>query len=568
MRVTNFPLSTIKEVPADAELASHRLMLRAGLIRKVASGLYTWKPWGLKILRNVENIVREEMDKAGAIELLMPTIQPAELWHESGRWDQFGPQLLRMQDRHERDFCYGPTHEEVITDYVRNEIQSYKQLPINFYQIQSKVRDEIRPRFGVMRAREFLMKDAYSFHLDSESLEEGYNKMHAAYSNIFTRLELNFRAVEADSGAIGGSQSVEFHVLADSGEDEIAFSDQSDYAANVEKASALVSDKRAESSGAATEKLATPDVKTIKDVSDHLGVAMNQCIKTMLVKGAEEPVVALLLRGDHQLNEIKASNHPLVASPLTLVNDAAIKSLASCGAGSVGPIDLGAPILVDQEAANLVDFVCGANEDGYHFVNVNFGDDLPEPENADLRNVVAGDPSPDGQGTLEIMRGIEVGHIFQLGTKYSEAMKCQVLNENGKATTLSMGCYGIGVSRIVAAAIEQNHDDNGIIWPTSMTPYEVVIAPINLHKSQRLREAVETLYTELKTAGINVLLDDRKIRPGVMFADQELIGLPHRVVFSEKGLDAGELEYKARTASESQQVPMTEIVKFLQKKIN
>lgn len=568
MRVSQFPLSTQKEVPADAEIISHQLMLRAGLIRKVASGLYTWKPWGLKILRKVEEIVRDEMNKAGAIEVLMPTLQPAELWHESGRWEKFGPQLLSFKDRHERDFCYGPTHEEVITDYVRNEIQSYKQLPTNFYQIQSKVRDEIRPRFGVMRAREFLMKDAYSFHMDQQSLEQTYQDMHTAYSNIFTRLGLTFRAVEADSGAIGGSGSHEFHVLAESGEDAIAYSTESEYAANIEKAVAVSNEPAQSPSGRSREKVATPGVKSIEEVSQKLDIPANQCLKTLLVAGSEEDtVIALLLRGDHQLNEVKAANHPLIKMPFSMATEKQIKSAANCEPGSLGPIGLKVKILADEAAAKLADFVCGANEDGFHYTNANFDNELENIETADLRNIQVGDPSPDGKGTLEIMRGIEVGHIFQLGDQYSQAMKCQVLDENGKARILTMGCYGIGVSRIVAAAIEQNNDERGIIWPSAITPFAVVIAPINLHKSQRLAEAVDTLYQELLDAGIDVLLDDRKARPGVMFADQELLGLPHRIVFSEKGLDAGEIEYKARTAKDSENFPLKDAVSFIQKKL-
>jgi prolyl-tRNA synthetase len=564
MHVSNFPLATLKETPTDAEVISHKLMLRAGLIRRLAAGLYTWLPLGLKVLRNVERIVREEMDRSGAIELLMPTIQPAELWQDSGRWEKYGPLLLKIKDRHLREFCYGPTHEEVITDFARREFHSYKQLPVNYYQIQTKFRDEIRPRFGVMRAREFLMKDAYSFHMDKPSLQTTYDHMHATYCRIFKRLGLTYRAVQADSGAIGGNASHEFHVLADAGEDAIAFSDSSDYAANIEKAETLPVDPpspaRRES-----EKIATPGKESIEEISQFLKVAPAQCVKTLLVKGNEStPVIALLIRGDHELNEIKALKLSNVQDPLTLASDEEVKSVAGCRAGSIGPRNLDIPIFADHAVMGLNDFVCGANEDGYHYIGMNWERDLPKAKAIDLRNAVGGDPSPDGKGTLSIQRGIEVGHIFQLGDRYSNAMNLSVLDENGKNVTPLMGCYGIGVSRIVAAAIEQNHDDRGIVWPLSIAPFQVALAPINLHKSLRLREAVDSLYESLQQAGINVLLDDRKVRPGAMFADMDLIGIPHRIVFSERGLDEGVVEYKARSDKDSQNISTAEITQFLQ----
>ncbi|MGF1644754.1 MAG: proline--tRNA ligase [Thiotrichales bacterium] len=567
MRISQFPISTLKETPADAEVISHQLMLRAGMIRKLAAGLYTWMPWGLRVLRNVERVVREEMDRSGAIELLMPTIQPAELWQESRRWEKYGPELLRIKDRHQREFCYGPTHEEVITDYVRREIRSYKDLPLNLYQIQLKFRDEIRPRFGVMRAREFLMKDAYSFHIDQASLQQTYDVMYATYSRIFNRLGLKYRAVRADTGAIGGSASHEFHVLADSGEDAIAFSDNSDYAANVELAETLPPAPPAPATQPLT-KVATPGQESIAEVAAYLGVAPRQCLKTLCVRGVDHPVVALVLRGDHELNPIKAEKLSAVAKPLQLADATAIVDTTGCKPGSLGPIGLDVPIYVDHAALALADFVCGANETGFHYTGANWHRDLPAPTGVDLRNVVAGDPSPDGQGSLSIARGIEVGHIFQLGLRYSEAMKAQVLDENGKAVTLTMGCYGIGVSRVVAAAIEQNNDANGIIWPEAIAPFTVAIAPINLHKSQRLRAAVEALYAEMQAAGIAVVLDDRAVRPGVMFADLELLGIPHRVVFSERGLDAGEIEYRGRRDTESRNLPLSGIVAFLKERLD
>ncbi len=567
MRVSRFLLATQKEVPADAEIISHQLMLRAGMIRKLAAGLYTWLPLGLRVLRKVEAIVREEMDRAGAQELLMPAVQPAELWQESGRWEQYGPELLRMQDRHGRDFCLGPTHEEIITDLARKQLRSYKQLPSNFYQIQTKFRDEVRPRFGVMRAREFIMKDAYSFHLDKASLDETYQLMHQTYCRIFDRLGLDYRPVRADSGAIGGSLSHEFHVLAESGEDAIAFSDQSDYAANTELAEAL---PPAETRPAASEEMstvATPDQHSIEDVSRQLGVSAEQCLKTLIVNGEDDQLIALVLRGDHELNPVKAEKIPAVARPLSFADEDRIKKTIGCAPGSIGPVGLSIPVYVDRSAAITADFVCGANTDGRHLKGVNWERDLPEAEIVDIRTVVEGDPSPDGKGVLTIKRGIEVGHIFQLGTKYSEALKASVLDENGKAVTMSMGCYGIGVSRVVAAAIEQNHDDNGIIWPEALAPFQIALLPMNMHKSERVREAVEKLYDELQSAGFDVLLDDRKERPGVMFADMELIGIPHRIVVGEKGLDKGVLEYKGRKSTEKQELPADTIIEFLSDRI-
>ena len=561
MRTSQFPLNTVKETPADAEIISHQLMIRAGLIRKLAAGLYNWLPLGLKVLRRVENIVREEMDRAGALEVLMPSVQPAELWQDSGRWEVFGPELCRFKDRHQRDFCLGPTHEEIITDLVRNEIKSYKQIPVSYYQVQSKFRDEIRPRFGVMRAREFLMKDAYSFHMTHESLDETYQVMHAAYTRIFERLGLEFRAVLADTGAIGGSLSHEFHVLADSGEDAIAFSDSSDYAANVEMAQALPLSSGAESE-AAMETVDTPRQHSIEEVSGFLGIAQNKIIKTLMVQG-EDGVVALLLRGDHELNPVKATKHPLVAYPLQFATEEEIRAATGAGPGSIGPVGLKIPVIADTSVLNLVNFVCGANQDGQHLKNVNFGRDLPAPESFDLRMVIAGDQSPDGKGTLKIARGIEVGHIFQLGTKYSEAMQATVLNEEGKNQVLIMGCYGIGVSRVVAAAIEQNHDEKGITWPEALAPFQVALVPINMATSERLEALAESVYAELKAAGVEVLFDDRKARPGVMFADMELIGIPHRIVLSERLLESGKAEYKGRKDAEATEIDITTIVPML-----
>jgi prolyl-tRNA synthetase len=564
MRTSQFPLQTKKETPANAEIASHQLMLRAGLIRKLAAGLYTWLPLGLRVLRKVENIVREEMNRAGALELLMPAVQPAELWQESGRWEKYGPELLRINDRHGRDFCFGPTHEEIITDIARNELRSYKQLPINFYQIQTKFRDEIRPRFGIMRAREFLMKDAYSFHSDEDSLQQTYDQMYQTYSAIFSRCGLEFRAVQADTGSIGGETSHEFHVLADSGEDAIVFSTASDYAANLELAEALSPAGERPAPGAEMATVATPEQRSIEEVSKFLGVDTAQCLKTLLVHGTEEgELVALIVRGDHELNSVKAEKLTQVAQPLTMAADEEIEAAIGCRAGSIGPVGLSVPVVVDRSAAHVADFVCGANQDGSHLTGVNWGRDLPEPTTADLRNVQEGDPSPDGKGSLTMVRGIEVGHIFQLGRKYSESLNASVLDANGSAQTMIMGCYGIGVSRVVAAAIEQCHDESGIIWPPAIAPFQVALLPMKMDKSQRVREAVEKLYQEMHDAGIEVLLDDRNVRPGVMFADMELIGIPHRVVIGERSLDEGQVEYRGRRDSENQMLAVDEIVAHL-----
>ena len=542
-------------------------MIRAGMIRKLAAGLYTWLPLGLRVLRKVEAVVREEMDRAGAQEVLMPAVQPAELWQESKRWDFYGSELLRLKDRHEREFCFGPTHEEVITDLVRREVRSYKQLPANFYQIQTKFRDEVRPRFGVMRAREFLMKDAYSFHLDQASLDETYRVMYEAYSRIFRRIGLEFRPVRADTGAIGGNLSHEFHVLADSGEDAIAFSDGSDYAANVELAEALPAGGPRPEPTRPMAVVETPAQRTIDEVSAFLGVAPSRTLKTLIVDGADGGLVALVLRGDHALNEVKAAKLPEVARPLTFAAAERVREVVGCEVGSIGPVALPVALVVDHAAAAVSDFVCGANADGQHLVGVNWGRDLPEPATADLRNVVPGDPSPDGRGTLSIARGIEVGHIFQLGTKYSEAMKAEALDEEGRPVTLIMGCYGIGVSRVVAAAIEQNHDDNGIVWPEAIAPYAVALLPMNMQKSMRVAEAAERLYAELQAAGFEVLFDDRPVRAGVMFADMDLIGVPHRLVVGERGLDAGTVEYKGRRDQDSTQVPLAGVAAFLRERL-
>jgi len=564
MRTSHYLLATQKETPADAEVVSHRLMLRAGLIRKLAAGLYTWLPLGLRVLRKVEAIVRAEMDAAGAQEVSMPVVQPAELWEESGRWEQYGPELLRIEDRHQRAFCLGPTHEEVITSLVRDEIKSYKQLPLNLYQIQTKVRDEIRPRFGIMRSREFLMKDAYSFHLDPASLQATYQAMFDAYSAIFNRLGLEFRPVIADTGSIGGSGSHEFHVLADSGEDAIAFSDGSDYAANVEMAEALAPAGDRPAPGETLQKVPTPGVKTIEELAAFLKVDVKLSVKTLVVEGEEEgSLVALVLRGDHQLNAIKAQKLPGVGSPLCMASEERVRAACGAGFGSLGPVGLALPVIVDRSAAELADFSCGANEDGFHYTGVNWERDCPPGQVADLRNVVSGDPSPDGSGVLQIKRGIEVGHIFQLGTKYSEAMNARVLNENGENVTVTMGCYGIGVSRIVAAAIEQNHDDRGIIWPAAMAPFQVAIVPLNMHKSEAVAACAEDLYRQLREAGLEVLLDDRNERPGVKFADMELIGIPHRVVIGDRALAEGNLEYKHRRAENPELIPQGDILAFL-----
>jgi len=562
MRVSNFPLSTLKEVPSDAEIISHQLMLRAGLIRKLASGMYSWLPLGLRTLRKVETIIRDEMDKAGALELLMPSVQPAELWKESKRWEQYGPELLRFHDRHQREFCYGPTHEEVITDIVRREIRSYKQLPINYYQIQTKFRDEIRPRFGVMRAREFIMKDAYSFHETEECLENTYQRMHQAYSNIFNRLGLAFRAVDADSGSIGGNSSHEFHVLAESGEDAIAFSDTSDYAANVELAPVAYQPNASPSEKLAIEKVATPAQKTIEEVSNTLNVTNKQCVKTLIVKAEDDGVIAFALRGDHELNTVKAEKVEGVFKPLTFASDEEIKSLLSSKPGFIGPLELACRVVVDHAAAILENFVCGANETGFHFKNANWPD-ATKLEHADLRSIQEGDPSPDGQGYIQIKRGIEVGHIFQLGDKYSRELNASVLDRNGKDKIMTMGCYGIGVSRVVAATIEQNYDDQGIIWPLSLAPFQLSLIPINMTKSEVVKSYCEEIYQRLTEQGIEVLFDDRNLRPGMMFADHELIGIPHRLVVSERGLNTGNLEYKSRTDKESQNIELFEVEPFL-----
>lgn len=560
MYLSKFPITTLKETPADAEITSHRLMLRAGLIRRLASGLYSWLPLGVRVLRKVEHIVREEMNKSGGLEVLMPTVQPAELWQESGRWEQYGPELLRFTDRHDREFCYGPTHEEIITDLARRELNSYKQLPVNYYQIQTKFRDEVRPRFGVMRSREFLMKDAYSFHIDQASLQQTYEVMYQTYTDIFTRLNLKFRAVMADSGAIGGNSSHEFHVLADSGEDALAVSNVSDYAANIEKAETIASTKPRPAASHEMKTVDTPRQHSIEEVSRFLNVDASQCLKTLLVAGSEkDSVVALVLRGDHELNEIKAEHQPAVASPLCFASEDQVKAVAGCEPGSIGPVGLKVTVIADHAALQLADFVCGANEDGQHLAGVNWERDLPLPIAADLRNVVEGDASPDGKGTLSIVRGIEVGHIFQLGDKYSAAMKANVLDENGKSVTMTMGCYGIGVTRVVAAAIEQNHDDNGIIWPQSIAPFDVAIAPINFQKSDEVRAAAIKLHDELTAAGLEVLLYDQKARLGEMLADLDLIGIPHRVVIGDRGLAEGVVEYKKRTAADSQDMPLADI---------
>lgn len=563
MKTSQLLTATLREAPADAEVVSHRLMLRAGMIRQLAAGIYTWLPLGLRVLRKVENIVRDEMNRAGAQEIQMSAIQPAELWQESGRWEQYGPELLRISDRHDREFCFGPTHEEIITDLVRREIRSYKQLPVNFYQIQTKFRDEIRPRFGIMRAREFLMKDAYSFHLSDESLQETYTQMYATYSKIFNRLGLNFRAVMADSGNIGGSKSHEFHVLADSGEDQIVFSENSDYAANLEKAEALIPELSRPQPERPMQTVDTPGQHTIEEISQFLKVQPEQCLKTLIVKSDDDGLVALVLRGDHELNSIKAEKLDGVMSPLSFADNAEIKSAIGCDVGSIGPMDISLPTYVDHSAGNISDFICGANIDDKHLTGVNWERDVALSSTVDIRNVCDGDMAVDGTGKLSFARGIEVGHIFQLGTKYSASMKASCLDEQGKSVTLTMGCYGIGVSRVVAAAIEQNHDDKGIIWPSAIAPFQLALIPINMHKSIRLREAVMSFYESLLAAGIDVILDDRQERPGVMFADMELIGIPHRFVFSERGLDAGEIEYKSRIDTDNQNIALSSALEFI-----
>ena len=558
MRVSNFFLSTLKEAPSEAELVSHRLMLRAGLVRRLGSGIYSLMPMGLRIARKVEAVVREEMNRAGAVEMSMPVVQPAELWQESGRWQAYGPELLRLKDRHERDFVIQPTSEEVVTDIARNEIKSYRQLPVHFYQIQTKFRDERRPRFGVMRGREFVMKDGYSFHAGYADLEREYQNMYDTYTRIFTRLGLKFRAVAADTGSIGGTGSHEFHVLADSGEDAIAFCPQSDYAANIELAEGMATPAARGAPGAALATVATPGVRTIDDLCRLLGIPAQKTVKTLVYQGTAG-LVALILRGDHMLNEIKAAKLPALLSPLQPAAEADVRAVFGAGFGSLGPLQVKNPsqltIIVDRSAATASDFAAGANVDGQHYANVNWGRDLPEPALvADIRNVVAGDASPDGKGTLDLCRGIEVGHIFQLRTKYSSVLKCNFLDETGKQQPMEMGCYGIGITRIVAAAIEQNHDERGIIWPAAIAPFELAIVPIAIGKSAAVREAAEKLYAELTAAGIEVLLDDRDERPGVMFADMELIGIPHRIVVGDRGLKQGQFEYQGRRDKAAQPI--------------
>lgn len=570
MRTSHYLLSTLKETPADAEIVSHQLMLRAGIIRKLASGLYDWMPTGVRVLRKIEKIVREEMDNAGSLEISMPVVQPADLWQESGRWEQYGPELLRFTDRGERPFVLGPTHEEVVTDIVRNEITSYKQLPLNLYQIQTKFRDEVRPRFGVMRSREFIMKDAYSFHISQESLQETYDRMYQAYSNIFTRIGLDFRPVLADTGSIGGSASHEFQVLADSGEDDIVFSTASDYAANIELAEAVMP---ATPRSPATEELRlvdTPNAKTIAELVEQFNLPIEKTVKTLIVHATEESghkLVALLVRGDHELNEIKAEKCSIVASPLVFATEEEIRQAVNAGPGSLGPINLPLPIIIDRAVSVMSDFGAGANIDGKHYFGINWERDLPLAEMADIRNVVEGDPSPDGKGTLLIKRGIEVGHIFQLGKKYSEALKATVQNEEGHNQVVTMGCYGIGITRIVAAAIEQNHDARGIIWPDAIAPFQVAILPMNMHRSYRVKEVAEKLYADLRAQGIDVLFDDRKERPGVMFADMELIGVPHTIVIGDRNLDNEQVEYKARRSDDKSLVNVNDVVAFIKEQL-
>lgn len=566
MRTTQYLLSTLKETPADAEVISHQLMLRAGMIRKLASGLYTWLPTGLRVLKKVENIVREEMNNAGAIEISMPVVQPADLWQESGRWEQYGPELLRFVDRGDRPFVLGPTHEEVVTDLIRNELSSYKQLPLNLFQIQTKFRDEVRPRFGVMRSREFIMKDAYSFHTTQESLQETYDAMYRAYSQSFTRMGLNFRAVDADTGSIGGSASHEFQVLAQSGEDDVVFSTESDYAANMEKAEAVAPAGGRAAPTQAMAQFDTPNAKTIAELVEQFNLPVEKTVKTLMVKATEESghtLVALLVRGDHELNEVKAEKIDIVATPLTFATEEDIRALVNAGPGSLGPVGLPMPVVADRTVAAMSDFSAGANIDHKHFSGINWERDLPLPRVADIRNVVEGDASPDGKGTLQIKRGIEVGHIFQLGTKYSEAMKASVQGEDGRNQIMTMGCYGIGITRVVAAAIEQNHDERGIIWPAALAPFQVAILPMNMQKSFRVKELAEELYSTLRAKGIDVILDDRKERPGVMFADMELIGVPHTIVIGDRNLDSEEIEYKSRREGEKRMIKTSEIVDFL-----
>ena len=571
MRTTQYLLSTLKETPADAEVISHQLMLRAGMIRKLASGLYTWLPTGLRVLKKVENIVREEMNNAGAIEISMPVVQPADLWQESGRWEQYGPELLRFVDRGDRPFVLGPTHEEVVTDLIRNELSSYKQLPLNVFQIQTKFRDEVRPRFGVMRSREFIMKDAYSFHASQESLQATYDDMYRAYSQSFKRMGLDFRAVQADTGSIGGSASHEFQVLAQSGEDDVIFSTESDYAANIEFAEAVAPAGGRADAKQAMQEIDTPNAKTIAELVEQFNLPVEKTVKTLMVKATKESghtLVALLVRGDHALNEIKAEKLDIIDAPLTFATEEEIRALVGAGPGSLGPVGLNMPIIIDRTVAVMSDFSAGANVDGKHFTGINWQRDLPLPRVEDIRNVVEGDASPDGKGTLQIKRGIEVGHIFQLGTKYSEAMKASVQGEDGRNQILTMGCYGIGITRIVAASIEQNYDERGIIWPAALAPFQVAILPMNMHKSFRVKELAEELYAQLRAKGIDVILDDRKERPGVMFADMELIGVPHTIVIGDRNLDSEEVEYKSRREGEKRMIKTGEILDFLVSEIN
>ena len=569
MRTSKYLLSTLKETPAEAAIVSHQLMLRAGMIRPLASGLYNWMPTGWRVMQKVENIIREEMNKSGAIEIKMPVVQPAELWQESGRWDQYGPELLRFTDRGERSFVIGPTNEEAITDLMRREVTSYRQLPLNLYHIQTKFRDEVRPRFGVMRSREFIMKDAYSFHMDKESLQQTYEVMYQTYSNIFTRLGLDFRAVQADTGSIGGSASHEFQVLANSGEDDVIFSTESDYAANIELAEAVAVGERAAPTQA-MELVDTPNAKTIAELVAQFNQPIEKTVKTLIVKGAseEQPLVALIIRGDHELNEVKAEKLAEVASPFEFADEAAIKAKIGAGVGSLGPVNLNIPVIIDRSVAIMSGFSAGANIDGKHYFNINWERDVALPKVADIRNVVEGDPSPDGKGTLLIKRGIEVGHIFQLGDKYSNAMNATVQGEDGRPTVVTMGCYGIGVTRVVAAAIEQHHDERGIIWPSdAMAPFTVAIVPMNMHKSERVQAFAEDLYRTLLAQGVEVIFDDRKERPGVMFADMELIGVPHMVVIGEKNLANGEIEYKNRRSGEKQMIAKAQLIDFLKSQI-
>ena len=564
MRLSQLPLTTFREAPADAEVISHQLMLRAGVVRRLASGLYSWLPLGVRVLHRIERIVREEMNRAGALEVSMPGVQPAELWRESGRWEDFGPELLRLQDRHNRAFCLGPTHEEVITDIARTELKSYRQLPVNYYQIQTKFRDEIRPRFGVMRAREFVMKDAYSFDLDEESLENAYQVMRCAYARIFDRLQLSYRIVEADSGAIGGSQSEEFHVLADSGEDAIAFSESDGFAANVETVPVVqVGESHRSAPRQDLHCVATPGVRSIADLCEFLDVTPQQCLKTLLVAGTESPAVALLLRGDHELNAHKAQALDGVATPLRMLSATQVEAAVGVAPGSLGPLGLELPAFLDQSAALIGDFSCGANRAEHHYTGVNWNRDVPLPTVADLRNVTSGDPSPGGGGPLTVARGIEVGHIFQLGTKYSDAMGATVLDSGGRPRSMHMGCYGIGVTRVAAAAIEQSNDARGIIWPDAIAPFDVIVIPIALDKSYRVREATDKVAGQLETAGLEVLVDDRDQRPGSKFADADLIGIPHRLVIGERGLDRGEIEYKSRRDDAIEMIALDALVEFL-----